>query len=542
MTPPIPMSAGATRIRARRMPAVSRQAGSHRGVLSGYAPVRAADVREQMERRLSQMRAEDLVANSWAGASAIDAIVTPAVGCGLQPQATLPFRLLGITEAQATLIEEAIEWVWEVWSRQCDWSNRLHFQDMQHLGLRTLLGQGELLHLSIMRKEPEKLLALQLQDVHPGRIGTPMGMTDDAVRDGVKLDECGRSVGYYIGQPSASVPGMTGMESHVYQPAFVGHRRLVFHCFRPLFSEQVRGRSVLEPGLKLFRQLDDALDYELVAQILTAAFPLFIERQHPGVPVVNNIRTGGMVPGLPGMAGGGAGRIEPNAPLVGMGHRPNYGVEPGGVMIGEVGDKASVLQSNRPGGNFNAFLEVVMRAMAASTGQTYETLTRDFSKTTYSSARAALLEAWRTILYYRDFLQRHYCQPIWEMVWEEAWLRGLLPIPSGAVDFYDAPHLWTAATWMGPARGYIDPVKEVEANIMAVRALMKNMVDVHAEQGRDWRDSLRQSARERRMMREENLTIETGTTARSGSAAQAAPDEGQAAPPQTAAAQEAAHA
>lgn len=540
-----PMPAGATRIRARRMPAVSRQAGSHRGVLSGYAPTRATDLREQMERRLAQVRAEDLVANDWAGASAIDSLVTPAVGCGLQPQATLPFKLLGITEAQATLIEEAIEWVWEVWCRQCDWSNRLHFQDMQHLGLRTMLTQGDLLQFTIMQEEPTKLLALQLQEVHPGRLGTPMGMsaTDAStdVRDGVKLDERGRAVGYYIGQPSTSMAGLSGQlgwGEHVYQPAYAGHRKLVFHCFRPLFAEQVRGRSVLEPGLKLFRQLNDALDYELVAQIITAAFPLFIERQQPGMPAVSNLRAGGMAPGMPGLPGTGAGRIEPNAPPMAMGHRPNYGVEPGGWLVGDVGDKPHVLQSNRPGGNFNSFLEVIMRAMAASTGQTYETLTRDFSKTTYSSARAALLEAWRTILYYRDFLQRHYCQPIWAMVWEEAWLRGLLPIPAGAVDFYDAPHLWTAATWMGPARGYIDPVKEVEANIMAVRALMKNMVDVHAEQGRDWRDSLRQSSRERRMMRDEGLSIETGTTARSGSANA----DGQDAPPQAAAAQEAAHA
>lgn len=481
-----------SRSRSGRMPHVSRQAGSHRGVLSGYSPARSADVREQMERRLAQTRAEDLVANDWAASSVIDSISVSAVGCGLQPQSGLPFSLLNIAEHEATAIEEAMEWVWAQWCRECDWSQKLHFEDMQLLGLRSALIHGEMLHLAIMEKEPQNTLALQLQNIHPHRLGTPAGMLHDAnIRDGIEIDERGRPQWYYIANPSMQL-GV--QDAHVRQPARIGHRKAVFHCFRPLFDEQVRGRSILEPGMKLFRQLDDALDYELVAQIITAAFPLFIERNGGGTPVVNNLRLGGQTTG---------GAMESNAEPVG--HRPNYGVEPGGMMFGQIGEKAHVLQSNRPGGNFNAFLEIVLRAMSASTGMPYEVLTKDFSKTNYSSARAALLEAWRVILYYRDWLVRHYCQPLWGMVFEEAWLRGLLPIPSKAVDFYDAPHLWTAATWMGPARGYIDPVKEVKSNLAAIDGLLRTHAEVHAEQGRDWRDSLRQSAREAKFMQREGI-------------------------------------
>lgn len=483
------------RSRAARQPLVSRQAGSHRGVLSGYGPMRASDIREDMERRLAQTRAEDLVANDWAASSVVDSITVSAVGCGLQPQATLPYALLGITEDEATAIEESMEWVWARWCRECDWSGRLHFEDMQLLGLRSVLVHGELLHLAIMEKDATSLLALQIQNIHPHRLGTPPGMTGGDIRDGVELDERGRPCFYHISDPSPYMPGLH--ERFVRQPARVAHRQAVFHCFRPLFDEQVRGRSLLEPGMKLFRQLDDALDYELVAQIVTAAFPLFIERTMGGTPAVNNLRLGGL-------AGGGAGSIEPSAAP--QSFKPDYGVEPGGVMFGQMGDRPHVLQSNRPGGNFNAFLELVLRAMSASTGMPYEVLTKDFSKTNYSSARAALLEAWRTILYYRDFLTRHYCQPLWAMVWEEAWLRNLLPIPPGARDFYEAQHLWTAASWMGPARGYIDPVKEVESNLAAIGGLLRTQAETHAEQGRDWRDSIRQSAREARFMQREGVT------------------------------------
>lgn len=59
---------------------------------------------------------------------------------------------------------------------------------------------------------------------------------------------------------------------------------------------------------------------------------------------------------------------------------------------------------------------------------------------------------------------------------------------------------------MGPARGYIDPVKEVESNLAAIGGLLRTQAETHAEQGRDWRDSIRQSAREARFMQREGVT------------------------------------
>lgn len=74
-----------------------------------------------------------------------------------------------------------------------------------------------------------------------------------------------------------------------------------------------------------------------------------------------------------------------------------------------------------------------------------------------------MLEAWKVFTLYRQWLVSHYCQPIFQMVIEEAWLRGKLQFPAKAPDFYDAPRLYSSALWIGPARGYVDPVKEVNA-------------------------------------------------------------------------------
>ena len=77
-----------------------------------------------------------------------------------------------------------------------------------------------------------------------------------------------------------------------------------------------------------------------------------------------------------------------------------------------------MLESKRPSANFSAFVEIVLRATAASVGIPYESLTKDFSKTNYSSARAALNEAWKLYSFYRNWFGRLYCQPVYEMVIE----------------------------------------------------------------------------------------------------------------------------
>ena len=124
--------------------------------------------------------------------------------------------------------------------------------------------------------------------------------------------------------------------------------------------------------------------------------------------------------------------------------------------------------------------------MAASQGIPYESLAKDYSKTNYSSMRAALNEAWKLYGYYRQWFARSYCQPFWEMLVEEAWLRGFITLPPGAPDFYEARELWCNATWVGPARGFVDPVKEIEAIILALQNNLMTYGEAWAERGGDW--------------------------------------------------------
>jgi capsid protein len=65
----------------------------------------------------------------------------------------------------------------------------------------------------------------------------------------------------------------------------------------------------------------------------------------------------------------------------------------------------------RPSTAYEPFVTTVFRHIATGLNMPYELLMKDFSKTNYSSARAALLEAWRFFTGRRNWLALAFYQP-----------------------------------------------------------------------------------------------------------------------------------
>lgn len=464
---------GSRPIRAHQSPVkASRNAGAFRGSLSAWRPPLTSGFDQQVgERLLSQARAADLSVNDWAANSGLNAIATNAVGTGLKPQSHINHKRLGLSRDQARELQNDIEAVWAEWTPRAHVRGLLHFEDLQFLGLRTMLRLGELVYLPVMRQAVGSPVELAIQDLSPIRLRTPLDKRfDSSVIDGVELDQVGAPQAYWLATPQAPLaghldPSMLLSSQFTRVPARVGHRPGCFHLFRHTEEEQVRGESVLRSGINLFRHLSDSLDNELLAQVVTSSMALFIAKEK-GTP-------------LPGY-------IEEE--VNGDEHIYHQQIDPGTIVYGNDGEKPHSLETSKPSPNWASFCEFVLRAMAASIDMPYEVLAKDFSKTNYSSARAALLEAWRVYTLYRSWLTRHFCQPVWSMVIEEAWLNGRLKFPASAPDFYDAMAGYTQAIWIGPSKGYVDPVKEVAATVTALENRLMTYSEAIAERGRDFEE------------------------------------------------------
>lgn len=470
-----------------RSPGISRAGGGFGGALSNWSPRRINYREEGRQREVLADRANDLVANDPHACSLVEAISVNAVGPGLWPQSKPNFKRLGISEEQAAEIAEAAEWEFELFNREACARGISDFYGIQFQNLWSTLVNGEFLNLPLMLKDPSRRYRLTLQVVDPLRLRTPSDLTASAdVRDGIRLGPLGEAVGYFIADPDdGQLISRMFSTSFAELPPRRGHRPVVMHRFHAKYPEQGRGFSVLGPAMGFFRNFADYLDYELLGAIIAASFPVWIEKSSPFDAT-----------DLPGV------QLLTSA----SGTTSHYQeVPPGQILYGNSGEKPHLLKGDRPGNSFQVFVETALRAVGAATGMPYEVIAKDFSKTNYSSARAALQEAWRVFEMYQDWLVSGFCQQVWEMFFEEAVLTGRILLPAGAPGFYEARAEYCAATWVGPERTNVDPVKEMVADIMGLNTGITTLADIAAKRNKDWEAQAKQRSRERQAFRDLDL-------------------------------------
>ena len=396
------------------------------------------------------------------------------VGTGLIPQSRPNATVLGLNDDQVEDFTNQCEWAFKLWSREADASERLNFDQIQYTTIMSILGAGESFRIPVTIDDPGKKFSMSLQRVGSLRCFTPSDLTTDmTIRDGIKHGNRNQPLGYWFGNSKTnySVGSLTSKNCK-FIPAKKGHRPGVLHTFIQKKDEDVRGTSILSPAMKYFRDLSDYLDFELVGAIIASSFPVFIETSDPY----------------------GTANIKKDP----TGEEKRYqSTAPGEIMYGGLNQKPHILKSDRPSNTFDSFVERILRAVGASVGMPYEVIAKDFSKTNYSSARAALLEAWRVFSFYQKWLVDQFCQPVWEMVIEEAYLRDIIKLPAGSPGFYEQREAWTSAIWIPPRKGSVDPAKEIDAYIKAKDHNFMTDAYICAEySGDDYNEVFKQRSRE----------------------------------------------
>lgn len=423
-----------------------------------------------------RQRCRDLNRND-AHASAITAtVVANEVGTGLKPQSRPDIEALGISEADAAIFTRMAERAWRKWCKTADAQNRMDFYEIQALVRRQILENGEVFVLPLMIKdELGRDYSLALEIIEADRVETPPSQRGNKnIRDGVELGDRGQPIAYWIrkthpGDVLLGRPGVTGSAEHTRYPAFnSAGRRNVLHLYPVKRPGQTRGEPFFAPVLSAFKDLADYMEAEIVAARVAACFAAFITKNDA------------------------FGTMNANTSIDPKGNRLES-LEPAMVQYLNPGEEVSFGDPKRPSGAFEPFVLAVLRSIGSALGLPLELVLKDFSKTNYSSARAALLEARRFFRANQAWLAGRLCHPCWEWVMEEAWLREELP----AVDLFgDLREDWLRALWIAPGWGWVDPVKEVESSKLAIDAGLSTLADECAAQGRDWEDVMAQRKRE----------------------------------------------
>ena len=435
---------------------------------------------------LSVMRARsrDLVRNDPVASAVLDTFVTNVVGQGLTVQATIDAQALGVSEDKAVKIQKAAERIFCEWKPYADRANILNFDEYQRLVFNKILVDGEAIIIPTWKEDPRRSYGRCLSMVESEELDSNYTPNSRTV-NGITFDTNGAPSKYWIKKYEKVGLGMakTTKPTGISARDSVG-RPNVLHIYETNRPNQTRGVPKLAPVLSKFEDLNEYLEAELVSARVSACLSIFIQKNDP-IGAAQAMATG---------TEEGGDRLQD--------------LEPGVINYLDIGESINVVDPKR-NESLGAFVEVIMRTIGMSVGMPYELLMKDFSKTNYSSARAAMLEARRQFNFYRKWLAAKFCQPMYELVLEEAYLRGDLPITR--MQYENKWNIIKKAEWVGAPFGQIDEMKETQASILRINSGLSTYAAELAGAGKDWQDVFSQRAREDEAAESLGLTLGLST-------------------------------
>lgn len=183
------------------------------------------------------------------------------------------------------------------------------------------------------------------------------------------------------------------------------------------------------------------------------------------------------------------------------------------------GTKLNLMPAGKGGPLGQEFEQSLLRYIAAALGVSYEQLAKDYSKTNYSSARAAMAETWKRMNVVKQQVADRFATHIYRLWLEEAVNKRLISVlPSAARTdgwLYESQRLdaLSACHWIGASKGQIEELKETQAAILRMRSGVSTLEMEAARLGLDWRAVLRQRKREQDLAETLGVSLGSGDTA-----------------------------
>jgi lambda family phage portal protein len=167
------------------------------------------------------------------------------------------------------------------------------------------------------------------------------------------------------------------------------------------------------------------------------------------------------------------------------------------------GEDITFVSPNRPNAAMDPFMRMMLREVAAGIGVSYESLSRDYSQSNYSSSRLALLDdrdLWRVL---QQWFIRSFREPLHREWLRQAILSGAIPEISRE-EYMLNPEKFESVRFKPRGWSWIDPSSEVEAYKQAIRSGLTTTTDVIAMtgDGDDIEDKLERRARELQLKKE----------------------------------------
>lgn len=425
-------------------------------------------------------RSRQLCRDNDYARSVIRTIRNNVVGQGVTLQSQV--KMLRGSKGSVKLNEHMnaqIEAAWEKWSKKqnCHVAGKLSFSDIERLIIDSVMTSGEVLVRFVMVAMGNSRVPLALEIIESDLLDDSYNdvlPNGNRVRMGVEMNQWFRPVAYHFKKKH---PG-----DYPFHDGNSAQRERILadeilHLFITERVGQTRGVPCLASSILRLHHTAGFEEAEVIAARASASLMGFIESPQGDTEGDD---------------------IDDNGDKI-------TEFSPGVIKTLAAGEKMNVPQITRPGGAFAPFIQSQLRAVGAGAGPSYESISRDYSQSNYSSSRLALLEDrdnWRVL---QSWMIENFHQIVFEKFMDLAVLSGELVVKDYEInsEAYKKPK-WQARGW-----SWVDPVKEVNAYNIAVRSGFMTQADVIAQGGGDFEDFMVLRQREIKKAKEMELVFDT---------------------------------
>lgn len=444
------------------------------------APVSTGDTELRVSLATARARARELERNNDYAKKYLqmcEVNVVGKIGFTLQNKARRPDGSLDKGD------NDTIEREWALWGKKgnCTVDGRLSWLGVQKLFIRTVARDGEFLARKIkgFKNNPWRF-ALQIleADVLNEGYNVEPGNGRNRIRMGIEYDEWDRPVAYHLRKkhPGDYQPSINSSMEYVRVPA-----NEIIHCFVPERSTQGRGMTWMHTAGRRLNQIGEYEYAEVIAARIGASKMGFFEKKDPmGM---------GQYTGDDKDAAG----------------NPISNAEPGIFEKLPPGYEFKSFEPEHPTAQYGAFIKGSLRGVAAGLNVSYNSLANDLEGVNYSSIRTGSIDErdnWKTLQQWMidDFITQVF----------EGWLGMMLltdrtSLPFSKYDKFNAPD------WRGRIFDWVDPVKDIEAELAAVRAGWKSPRQVVLERfNMDLEDLYEQIAADQKLAEKYKIKVDLG--------------------------------
>lgn len=354
-------------------------------------------------------RARYIVSNNAVAAAAVDAWVSALVGTGIKPQSS----------HKSVRLRGRVNLSWEGWTDRADADQLSDLYGLQTIMAKRTVVDGEAFalfinegsELTVRLLDPEQIASDVTRDLPEG----------GRIVSGIEFDARGRRVAYHVRRETTTTTFQYKVDRI---PATD-----ICHMFRVDTPSQVRGVSWFAPVLSRIAHLDAWIDASLTKQAAAAML---------------------------------VGVVTPGENADGWeGEELGESLEPGTIKKAPVGSDG-ITFSNPPTVGMDAieFARIIEREIAAGIGLPAWQVSQDLSQANYGSQRGGLIEFRRRVeqLQY-GMVVFMFLRPLWNR-----WIN--TEIMAGRLKG-DAAEL-RGAKWIVPKTAWIDPLKDAQAEQIAI--------------------------------------------------------------------------